>query len=202
MQIHDNIQICVLFSIMNVIKLILVWWNIVLRDRSSSMVGILGNVTKTQTALSSTASYADSSDSKVTHLSAYADSLSSYNYQYVRNKTEVRIIYSSWLFKFIRMKCVSTSSSAKFMNAFSTLLFFTFSLTHYSSSLSSELSHCLCWQWILCPYRVSQARTRYVFYCAWPHSSRILIWKKWHTESNHKLAWIDNKRSLQDAKKI
>jgi hypothetical protein len=59
------------------------------------MVGILGNVTKTQTALTSTASYADSSDSKVTHLSAYADSLSSYNYQYVRNKTKVRIIYSS-----------------------------------------------------------------------------------------------------------
>jgi hypothetical protein len=83
-------------------------WNIMFCVRSSSMVGILGNVTKTQTALSSTASYADSSDSKVTHLSAYADSLSSYNYQYVRNKTKVRIIYSSWLFHFIQMKCAST----------------------------------------------------------------------------------------------
>ena len=57
------------------------------------MVGILGNVTKTQTALSTTASYADSSDATVAHLSAYADTLSSYNYQYVRNKTKVRTIF-------------------------------------------------------------------------------------------------------------
>lgn len=175
-----------------------VWWNIVLLDRSSSMVGILGNVTKTQTALSSTASYADSSDSKVTHLSAYADSLSSYNYQYVRNKTKVRIINSSWLFYFIQIKCASTPAGAKYMNAFLTLLFFAFSLTLYFLPLIRERWHCHCWQWTLCPYRVSQARTCYVFYCAWPFSSRPLNWNIWHIAINHRLAWIDDMRSLQD----
>jgi hypothetical protein len=160
-------------------------WNIVLCVRSLSMVGILGNVTKTQTALTSTASYVDSSDSKVTHLSAYADSLSSYNYQYVRNKTEVRINWSSCagflIYTFfccsIQIKCVYASSSAKYSKMIPTLLFFTLSLTLNFSPLIRELSHCHCWQWMLSPYRVSQARTCYVFYYAWPYSSRTLNWK-------------------------
>jgi hypothetical protein len=69
-----------------------------LRDKSRSlpfrltrMTAVLGNRTiASDASRSATASYTSSSDSTVAHLSTYADALSSYNYNYVKNKTAVQ----------------------------------------------------------------------------------------------------------------
>ena len=59
--------------------------------RFSRMTAVLGNRTVSSDASrSATASYTSSSDSTVAHLSTYADALSSYNYNYVKNKTAVQ----------------------------------------------------------------------------------------------------------------
>jgi hypothetical protein len=59
------------------------------------MTAVLGNRTiASDASRSATASYTSSSDSTVAHLSTYADALSSYNYNYVKNKTAVRAVRS------------------------------------------------------------------------------------------------------------
>jgi hypothetical protein len=55
------------------------------------MTAVLGNRTiASDASRSATASYTSSSDSTVAHLSTYTDALSSYNYNYVKNKTAVQ----------------------------------------------------------------------------------------------------------------
>ena len=62
------------------------------------MTALLGNRTVASDASrTATASYTSTSDSTVSHLSNYADALSSYNYNYVIEKTAVPCSTPTWI---------------------------------------------------------------------------------------------------------